>query len=119
MREKSLATALTMLLAGTAAAPASAATAWQKPTVQECTLGPGAECNVEATCPAAMPYVAAGGGGIPKIAPADNQVAMTMNLPVKEGTWRVRWRNLSADQTVTGKFAVRIKCSDSAAEAGW
>ena len=87
--------------------------------MEQCTLAPGADCNVEATCPAEMPYVVAGGGGIPAIEPADHRVAMTMNLPVTQGSWRVRWRNLSDEQAVTGKFAVRVKCSDTAAEAGW
>ncbi len=100
-------------------ASAQAASAWQPPTVMECSLAPGGECNVEAACPADMPFVAAGGGGMPKAEPANHAVAMTMNLPISENKWRVRWRNLSADVTASIKAAVRIKCSDSAAEAGW
>ena len=107
---------------GAIAIPVGAAfakSAWQKPTVVECKLEPGADCNVEVSCPADMPYLMVGGGGIRKIEPAGHTVAMTMNLPIKKNTWRVRWRNLSADKAAAGKFAVRVKCSDSAAEAGW
>lgn len=120
MRTTSYFTAFAILVAtGTGVDTAFAKSAWQKPTVVECNMGPGADCNVEVSCPADMPYLVVGGGGIPKIEPAGHSIAMTMNLPIKKDTWRVRWRNLSADQTATGKFAVRVKCSDTAAEAGW
>jgi hypothetical protein len=99
--------------------PAAAGSAWQKPAVQECSLGPAEECNVEVACPADMPYVAAGGGGMPKAAPADHAVAMTMNLPIAKDKWRVRWRNLAREGNAEIKVAVRVKCSDNAAEAGW
>lgn len=90
---------------------------WQAPTVQECNLEGGADCNVEATCPAELPFVVTGGGGMPE-APDNHRVAMTMNLPVAQDTWRVRWRNMRKNET-TIKVAVRIKCASSAAEAGW
>ena len=99
--------------------PASAKSIWQKPIVLQCEMGPGADCNLEATCPEDMPFVATGAGGMPKIEPEDHSIAMTMNLPIKQGKWRVRWRNLSRDKTAKAKAVVRIKCSDSAAEAGW
>lgn len=99
--------------------PAAAISAWQKPTALQCDMAPGADCNLEVSCPADMPFVTTGGGGIPAIEPADHSVAMTMNLPIKEDTWRVRWRNLSSDQTAKAKVVVRVKCSDNAAEAGW
>jgi len=99
--------------------PALAKSAWQKPAAQQCDMAPGADCNLEVSCPSDMPYVATSGGGIPAIEPADHSVAMTMNLPIKQGTWRVRWRNMSSDQSVKAKMVVRVKCSDTAAEAGW
>jgi len=105
-----------MALAGS---PALAKSVWQKPIVLQCEMAPGADCNLEASCPADMPFVATGGGGMPKIEPEDHSIAMTMNLPIKKGTWRVRWRNLSSDKAAKAKAVVRIKCSDSAAEAGW
>ena len=93
------------------AAPAFAEQAWQKPTVQSCELAPGAHCNVEVTCPDSHPVVLAGGGGMPESAPPDNQVAMTMNLPVSGDTWRVRWKNLSASNAATVKVAVKVLCA--------
>ncbi len=98
---------------------ADANSAWQKPTAQQCDLAPGAECNLEVSCPAEMPYVAAGGGGMPAAEPANHSVAMTMNLPISKQTWRVRWKNLASDGSAKVKVAVRVKCSDNAAEAGW
>lgn len=101
------------------ALPASADAQWQPPTALECTLAPGADCNVEAECPADAPYVVAGGGGMPKAEPSDHSVAMTMNLPVSENKWRVRWRNLSRDDEASIKGVVRVKCTASKSEAGW
>lgn len=92
--------------------------AWQPPVVQQCTLGPGEDCNVEASCPAELPWIVAGGGGMPK-APTDHRVAMTMNLPISKNAWRVRWRNMAETGSAEVKVAVRIKCSDDAAAAGW
>jgi len=66
-----------------------------------------------------MPYVVGGGGGMPAADPANHSVAMTMNLPVSENTWRVRWKNLSPAEHAAVKVAVRVKCSNDAAEAGW
>jgi len=103
----------------TVATDAAAESAWQKPAVQECTLPPNGECNVEVTCPADKPFVAAGGGGMPAAEPPNHAVAMTMNLPISENAWRVRWRNLSSDMAAKIKVAVRAKCSDDKAEAGW
>jgi hypothetical protein len=100
-------------------APALAETKWQAPTAQECSLAPGADCNIEAECPADMPYVTAGGGGMPMAEPADHAIAMTMNLPVGEGKWRVRWRNLHPSAEAKMKGAVRIQCSSDKAAAGW
>ncbi|PKQ12522.1 MAG: hypothetical protein CVT70_09260 [Alphaproteobacteria bacterium HGW-Alphaproteobacteria-1] len=100
-------------------APALAETKWQAPMVQECILAPGAECNVEAECPADMPYVSAGGGGMPMAEPADHAIAMTMNLPVTESKWRVRWRNLHPTAEAQMKGAVRIQCGSDKAAAGW
>lgn len=76
-------------------------------------------CNVEAACPDDAPFVVVGGGGFPQVEPEDNAIAMTMNLPVNEKTWRVRWRNMSGEDWAKGKFVVRIKCAASAADAGW
>ncbi len=98
---------------------AAAGSAWQKPSVMKCSLGPAEECNVEVACPAEMPFVSTGGGGMPGASPADHAVAMTMNLPIAQDKWRVRWRNLSSSASADIKVAVRIKCSDNAAEAGW
>ena len=100
-------------------ASAEAGSAWQKPQVEQCEVAPGAECNLEVSCPAEMPYIAAGGGGMPAADPSNHGVAMTMNLPISENTWRVRWKNLSPDIAAKVKVAVRVKCSDNAAEAGW
>jgi hypothetical protein len=97
---------------------AFAASSWQPPVVQECSLAPGSDCNVEASCPADMPFIVTGGGGMPMAQPDDHGVAMTMNLPVSNGTWRVRWRNVG-DADASIKVAVRIKCASDAAEAGW
>lgn len=96
---------------------AIASSSWQPPVVQECEMSPGSDCNVEAACPADMPFIVTGGGGIP-MAPEDHSVAMTMNLPVSNGTWRVRWRNVGSGDAAI-KVAVRIKCASEAAEAGW
>lgn len=96
-----------------------AASQWSKPQPQTCSLGPGEECNVEVTCPAERPYVVAGGGGMPKASRPDHGVAMTMNLPVSENTWRVRWKNMPGGEPVEVTVAVRVKCSDSREEAGW
>ncbi len=104
---------------GGTTSPAQAQSQWQPPTALECTLGPGADCNIEAECPADAPYVVAGGGGLPKADPADHTVAMTMNLPISENKWRVRWRNMSGTDEAAIKGVVRIKCSPSKAEAGW
>jgi hypothetical protein len=104
---------------GAGASAAVAKSAWQDPVVKSCVLAPSADCNVEAQCPANMPYVVSGGGGMPSAEPTDHAVAMTMNLPVAQDTWRVRWRNLSGDEAAKVKVAVRIRCSDTAAEAGW
>lgn len=98
---------------------AAAEPGWQKPVVAECALAPAADCNVEATCPADAPYVVTGGGGMPKADPQDHAVGITMNLPVSEGVWRVRWRNLSADTPANVKVAVRVNCAATAEEAGW
>ncbi len=99
--------------------PASAGSTWQNPAVLMCDMAPGADCNLEARCPVDKPFVVAGGGGLPKIEPPEHSIAMTMNLPIKKDTWRVRWRNLSEDKSAKAKAVVRVKCSDSAAEAGW
>ncbi|RMF38247.1 MAG: hypothetical protein D6754_07910 [Alphaproteobacteria bacterium] len=107
------------MVLGLSATTAVAEAKWQKPIAMACDLEPGGICNVEAVCPEDAPWVVAGGGGIPKAEPEDNAVAMTMNLAINEKTWRVRWRNLSGEDRVKGKFAVRIKCATSAEEAGW
>ncbi len=99
--------------------PVLAAAQWSAPQPQQCALGPGEECNVEVTCPADRPYVVAGGGGMPKASRPDHGVAMTMNLPVSENTWRVRWKNMPGGEPVEVTVAVRVKCSDSREEAGW
>lgn len=96
----------------------NAKSAWQKPVVRDCALAPSGECNLEAGCPADMPFVVTGGGGMPAAEPADHAVAMTMNLPISEQTWRVRWRNMSSSAAAKVKVAVRVRCSDDAAEAG-
>ena len=93
------------------AGAAAAEQAWQKPVVQSCSLEPGAHCNVEVACPASHPVVLSGGGGMPESAPPDNQVAMTMNLPVAADTWRVRWKNMSATDAATVKVAVKVLCA--------
>ncbi|RMH47506.1 MAG: hypothetical protein D6688_03505, partial [Alphaproteobacteria bacterium] len=111
--------ATALLVLGLSATTALAGAKWQKPVAKECDLEPGGVCNVEATCPADAPFVAAGGGGFPQVAPKDNAIAMTMNLPINEKTWRVRWRNLSAEDWGKGKFVVRIKCAATAEDAGW
>jgi len=99
--------------------PALAAAQWCAPQPQPCALGPGDECNVEVTCPADRPYVVAGGGGMPEASRPDHGVAMTMNLPVSENTWRGRWKNMHGGEPVEVTVAVRVKCSDSREEAGW
>ena len=104
---------------GSAPLTAQAKSAWQKPAVQECDLAPAGDCNVEVACPPEMPFVSSGAGGMPAAEPADHAVAMTMNLPIAKDKWRVRWRNMSAAANAKVKVAVRIKCSDDAAEAGW
>lgn len=93
------------------AASVSAEQTWQKPTVQECDLAPGAQCNVEVTCPDSHPQVLSGGGGMPKAVPENNQVAMTMNLPIAANKWRVRWKNMSATDSATVKVAVKVLCA--------
>ncbi len=91
--------------------PAFAGQAWQKPVVKECALKPGAQCNVEVTCPKTHPIAVSGGGGMPKSAPPSNQVAMTMNLPIASDKWRVRWKNMSATDSATAKVAVKVLCA--------
>ncbi len=93
------------------AGPALAAQVWQKPVVKECGLEPGAQCNVEVTCPASHPVVISGGGGMPKATPPENQVAMTMNLPIASDKWRVRWKNMSSTDSASVKVAVKVLCS--------
>jgi len=93
------------------ATPALAGQAWQKPVVKECSLEPGAQCNVEVTCPKTHPVVVSGGGGMPKSAPPSNQVAMTMNLPIASDKWRVRWKNMSTTDSATAKVAVKVLCA--------
>ncbi|MCP4328351.1 MAG: hypothetical protein GY791_07940 [Alphaproteobacteria bacterium] len=104
---------------GLATTPAVAATAWQPPTVQECAQAPSGDCNVEVACPEAMPFVVQGAGGMPAAEPPNHAVAMTMNLPISQNAWRIRWRNMSMLGGATVKVAVRVKCSDDAGEAGW
>jgi len=84
---------------------------WQKPVVKKCELSPGAQCNVEAICPKSHPIAISGGGGMPKAMPENNQVAMTMNLPVSLDTWRVRWKNLSNTNNAKIKVAVKVLCT--------
>ena len=104
-----------MLLAATVAltfmSPAQAEQVWQKPVVKECGLEPGAQCNVEVSCPASHPVAVSGGGGMPKSSPPENQVAMTMNLPIASGKWRVRWKNMSAKDSASVKVAVKVLCA--------
>jgi hypothetical protein len=109
---------LTILVALTPVT-ADAKSTWQKPQVEQCELAPGGECNLEVSCPSEMPYVVGGGGGMPAADPANHSVAMTMNLPINENTWRVRWKNLASVEVAKVKVAVRVKCSDDAGEAGW
>jgi len=92
------------------ASPALASPQWQSPAAQECDLAPGGECNVEVTCPADRPILLAGGGGMPAAEPQNHAVAITMSLPISNNTWRVRWKNLSADVTAKVKVAVRVLC---------
>lgn len=108
-----------VFLALAAVNTALAKSQWQKPVVMECVLAPSGDCNVEAECPAEAPFVVAGGGGMPKAMPENHAVGMTMNLPISNNKWRVRWRNMSAGDEASIKVAVRIKCSDSESEAGW
>ena len=93
------------------ATPARAGQVWQEPVVKECSLEPGADCNVEVACPETHPIAVSGGGGMPASAPPDNQVAMTMNLPIASDTWRVRWKNMSTTQSATAKVAVKVLCA--------
>ena len=93
------------------ATPALAEQVWQKPVVEQCSLEPGAQCNVEVACPDTHPVVRSGGGGMPEAAPPDNQVAMTMNLPIAKDKWRVRWKNMSATESATVKVAVKVLCA--------
>lgn len=102
------------LIAGTAmfiANPAFANQVWQKPVVKECGLEPGAQCNVEVSCPKSHPIVISGGGGMPKAMPPKNQVAMTMSLPIASNKWRVRWKNMSATDAASVKVAVKVLCA--------
>lgn len=112
-----VATVASLLLA--LPATAVAAGRWSPPFAQTCALGPGDECNVEVTCPAERPWIVAGGGGMPKASRADHSVAMTMNLPISEHSWRVRWRNMPGGEPVEVTVAVRVRCSDDREEAGW
>ena len=84
---------------------------WQKPVVKNCELKAGEQCNVEAVCPNSHPIAISGGGGMPKAMPANNQVAMTMNLPVASNTWRVRWKNLSTTESAKIKVVVKVLCT--------
>ena len=112
----SLAAMALMLMA---AGAAQAGQKWIKPEVKECTLKAGEECNIDKKCPADMPFVVNGGGGMPKVSSQDHSVAMTMNLAVAKDTWRIRYKNLAGGAEVTVKMAARIKCADNAEEAGW
>lgn len=107
--------ALGALTMGTPAAAAS----WQKPEPQECAMGPEEECNVEKKCPADMPYIVTAGGGMPVMEPPKNSVVMTMSLPTNENTWRVRWKNMSKEDSAKVRAVVRIKCAATKEEAGW
>ena len=93
------------------AMPALAGQEWQQPVVEQCSLEAGAQCNVEVACPDSHPVVLSGGGGMPESAPPDNQVAMTMNLPIAKDKWRVRWKNMSATEAATVKVAVKVLCA--------
>lgn len=110
---------LAIVFGGMAVAGSVYAANWQKPDPQECTLGPGAECNVERQCPADKPYIVVGGGGMPVMDPPQNSVVMTMSLPINETTWRVRWKNMSTTESAKVRAVVRIKCAASKEEAGW
>jgi hypothetical protein len=98
------------LVALVIAPPLSADQIWQKPAVKQCNLAPGAQCNVEVTCPSSHPRALSGGGGMPKAMPESNQVAMTMNLPIAENKWRVRWKNMSNTDAANVKVAVKVLC---------
>jgi hypothetical protein len=111
--------AVTITLLAFAPVSVDAKSMWQKPQVEQCELAPGGECNLEVSCPSEMPYVVGGGGGMPAADPANHSVAMTMNLPINENTWCVRWKNLNSMDVANVKVAVRVKCSDDAGEAGW
>ena len=64
-----------------------------------------------------MPYVVAGGGGMPKAEPANHAVAMTMNVAISESAWRVRWQNLGSGDVTNVKVKIRAKCSND--ESVW
>ncbi len=102
---------LATITALTFISPAQAEQIWQKPVVKECSLEPGAQCNVEVACPASHPVAVSGGGGMPKATPPENQVAMTMNLPIASNKWRVRWKNMSAENSASVKVAVKVLCA--------
>lgn len=107
--------ALTLAAVG----PANAEQKWIKPAVKECTLKAGQECNIDKKCPAELPFIVNGGGGMPKVSSQDHSVAMTMNLAISKDTWRIRYKNLAGGPEVKVKMAARIKCADNAKEAGW
>lgn len=91
---------------------------WQKPVIKECSLGANDWCGEDVTCPADMPFVVAGGGGMPKASRPDHSVAMTMNVAIAKNVWRVRWQNLGNGAPTDVKVMIRVKCSDDGSAWG-
>ena len=91
---------------------------WQPPHIEECSLAENEHCGADVQCPAELPYVLAGGGGMPKVSRNDHRIAMTMNVAISENAWRVRWQNLAGGQPTDVKVMIRVLCGDDAAAWG-
>lgn len=84
---------------------------WQPPHKENCSVEPGQDCGADVACPSSLPYVVSGGGGIPKISDENHRLAMTMNVAINPGIWRVRWRNMG-DKKVDATVMIRVQCTD-------
>lgn len=90
---------------------------WIKPTVIECSMEVGDICGADVSCPEDLPWIVNGGGGMPMASAENHQVGITMNLPISEHGWRVRWRNLGGP-AVKVKVAIHALCSDDGSRWG-
>jgi len=90
--------------------PVSADERWQPPKKFQCSVEPDKDCGMDVKCPAEMPWVLSGGGGLPKVSDPAHRLALTMNVAISPNAWRVRWRNLG-DRKLEVTAMVRVLCT--------